>query len=112
MTTLSKRSLLQAFLGVGAVALAGAATAAVPVVLAGVDPVGADQIGRAWMGGRSGVTVRALTADLFPAGLDEAGLRAVAQRVRDDFSRGAMFVHRGWRLSETEARLCALIALS
>lgn len=111
MTALSKRRLLQAFVGVGAVALAGG-VAAGSAPLAGVDAVGASEIGRAWLAGRPGVTARALSADLFPGGLDDAGLKAVAERSRADFGRGAMFNHKGWRLSETEARICALIALS
>ena len=112
MTALSKRRLLQAFVGLGALSVAGVAGASVPAALSGVDAAGAAEIGRAWLAGRAGVTARALAADLFPGGLDDAGVRALRERARDDFGRGAIFRHGGWRLSETEARLCALIALS
>lgn len=112
MTVLSKRGLLQAFIGVGAVALAGTAGAAVPAPLAGVDAAGAAEIGQAWLSARSGVTARALSADLFPRGLSDSALRGISDRVRADFARGVVFAHKGWFLSETEARICALIALS
>ncbi|MEJ6790001.1 hypothetical protein BrevBR_10655 [Brevundimonas sp. BR2-1] len=112
MTALSKRRLLQAFVGLGALGVTGVAFAEVPGSLSTVDSVGAAEIGRAWLAVRTGVTARALTADLFPRGLDDAGVRALGERARDDFRRAAIFRHKGWRLSETEARLCALIALS
>lgn len=112
MTALSKRRLLQAFVGLGALGVTGIAFAEIPTALSGIDPAGAADIGRAWLASRTGVTARALTADLFPRGLDAAAARTLAERARNDFRRGAIFRHRGWRLSETEARLCALIALS
>lgn len=112
MSTLSKRRLLQAFLGVSAVALTGAAQAAAPAPLAGIDAAGAAQIGQAWLASRSNVTARGLGAELFPRGLTDTAVRGMAERVRADFDRGAVFAHRGWFLSETEARICALIALS
>lgn len=112
MTALSKRRLLQAFVGLGALGVAGIAGAAGSTPLSAVDPVGAADIGRAWLAGRTGVTARALNADLFPRGFDDAGVRALAERARNDFGKGAIFRHKGWRLSGTEARLCALIALS
>jgi hypothetical protein len=31
--------------------------------------------------------------------------------VAEDFGRGAVFIHRGWRLSDTEGALFALLAL-
>lgn len=112
MRTLSKRRLLQAFVGVGAVALTGAAQAGVAAPLAGIDAAGAGQIGQAWLSARQGVTARALSADLFPRGLTDNAVRGTSDRIRADFARGAVFAHRGWFLSETEARICALIALA
>ena len=109
MTALSKRGLLKALAGLAAVSVAGGAYARTPQ-LAAVDAVGAAEIGRAWLALHPS-NVAALRVAVFPNGSDEAGPR-LAQRVRADFRRDAIFVHKGWFLSETEARLCALIALA
>ena len=42
----------------------------------------------------------------------EALRKQISIRVRKDFSEGAVVIVAGWILSETEARLCALAALS
>jgi hypothetical protein len=46
----------------------------------------------------------------------KAGTQAFADwlraKQRDDFDRGRVVLVQGWMLSQTEARLCALIALS
>ena len=54
----------------------------------------------------------------FPAQADvtmltrAVGRRAtVLRRIRRDFEKGRVLVLEGWVLSETEARLCALVAL-
>lgn len=112
MTTLNKRDLLRALAGLAAVSAAGGAQALVRTPqIAAVDAVGATAIGRAWLALHPSDSA-ALRADLFPPGQAEETLPRVAQRVRTDFSRGAVFAHKGWFISETEARLCALIALS
>ena len=43
---------------------------------------------------------------------DETALiRRFAARIADDFAKGRMVACDGWMLAETEARLCALLAL-
>lgn len=105
---LSKRALLRTLAGLTVVSVAGVAQAKTPA-LAAIDPAGAAEIGRAWLE-KTPTTAAALRADLVPAS-DDTPAR-LKSRVRDDFRAGRMFVHKGWFLSETEARLCALISLS
>lgn len=112
MTSLSKRGLLRALAGLAAVSAAGPAFALVRTPdIAAVDAVGAAAIGRAWLAAHP-ADAASLRRAVFPNGPDaETGPR-LAQRVRADFAGGAVFVHKGWFLSETEARICALIALA
>ena len=110
MTTLSKRGLLQALAGLAAVSVAGVVHARTPDIAA-IDAVGAAGIGRAWLALHP-ADAPALRAALFPRDKPEETLPRLARRVRTDFERGDIFVHKGWFLSDTEARICALIALS
>ena len=105
---LSKRALLQTLAGLAVVSAAGIASAKTPAI-SGIDPAGAADIGRAWLE-KTPATAAALRAELVPAS-DDTPAR-LKNRVRDDFRAGRMFVHKGWFLSETEAKLCALISLS
>ena len=105
---LNKRALLQTLAGLAVASAAGIAQAKTPAI-SGIDPVGAADIGRAWLE-KTPATAAALRADLVPAS-DDTPARLMG-RVRDDFRAGRMFVHKGWFLSETEAKLCALISLS
>ncbi len=50
--------------------------------------------------------VQALTA----RGLSAETIAALRARVAADFSASRVFIHRGWRLSETEAQIFALLA--
>lgn len=111
MTTLSKRGLLLTLSGLAAVSMTGVAntSAARTPALAAIDEVGATEIGRAWLALHPESTA-VLRATVFPKGQENAS-PDLAQRVRVDFRNGALFSHKGWFLSETEARLCALIAL-
>jgi hypothetical protein len=110
MTTLSKRGLLQALTGLAAVSISGLAHARTPDIAA-IDAVGAAGIGRAWLALHPS-DAPALRAALFPRDRPEESLPRLARRVSADFERGDIFVHKGWFLSDTEARICALIALS
>ena len=105
---LSKRALLQTLAGLTVVSVAGIAQAKTPA-LSAIDPAGAADIGRAWLE-KTPATAVALRAELVPAS-DDTPAR-LKNRVRDDFRADRMFVHKGWFLSETEAKLCALISLS
>lgn len=95
-----------------------ALTAGVPATasaapLPGVDEAGARRIGEAYLAGhpRSRDAAR-LAADLLPGGWNAATAARLRARVAADFRGGRTFVHRGWRLSDTEGRLFALAALS
>lgn len=49
-------------------------------------------------------------ADRLEVGLDEVG-RIIKKRVRQDFADETVVTVNGWLLSQTESRLCALVAL-
>ena len=103
---LSKRDLLRALIALGAVAAAPAWSQ---------DPSGLDL-----SGGRAiGAAYRAAHGDrleparaLLPQRLDDAALMRLKARAAADFREGRMFVYEGWRLSETEAQLFALLTAS
>lgn len=105
----TRRDLLAALVALAAApSLASAAPAA---LLPGLDPEAVRRIGEAWLKSHPGATAKALAAKLFPRGRGPdalAGLRAAAAA---DFRSGAVFDHRGWRLSNTEGALFALISL-
>lgn len=109
MTTLDRRAVLLAIAALGA-GTAGPAAAALPQV----DPEGARRIGRAYLDGYPGRRWdRArLEADLLPRGWSPAAAKRLRARAAADFRAGRLFVHKGWRLSDTEGRLFALAALS
>ena len=110
MTAISKRHLLQMLAALAAVSAAEPARAALTPAIAAIDAAGATEIGRAWLALHP-ADAATLQAEVFPRGWDDDARPVLADRVRGDFARDALFVHRGWYLSETEARLCALIAL-
>lgn len=66
------------------------------------------EIGAAWRAANPGVDLETLRIDLLPQGACEESLAPLADRVREDFRQGRLFIYRGWRLAETEARLFAL----
>lgn len=111
MTAFSKRGLLRALAGLAAVSAASPLLARTPDIAA-VDAVGASLIGRAWLLARPGEDAAFLRRAVFPDGPDSETGPRLAQRVRADFADDRIFLHDGWFLSETEARLCALIALA
>jgi hypothetical protein len=87
------------------------------------DPVGARAIGAEYLRARPGeATAAALVeaiAQSVPGGrsvltkASDRALRALlAERSRADFAEGKTVMLRRWILSETEARLCALAAVS
>ena len=97
-------------------ALAGlAAGAAQPAAaLPQIDPEGARRVGQAYLDARPGQRLDAarLRADLLPDGWNDAAAARLRARAARDFRDGRLFIHRGWRLSETEGRLFALAALT
>jgi hypothetical protein len=105
MSILTRRVLLGCLAGLAS----APALAATPNGLPVLDQAAAKQIGQAWLALRP--TARAdLERSLSPRGsLDIAAMRA---RVAADFRRRRVFDYQGWRLSDTEGRLFALLALS
>jgi hypothetical protein len=55
---------------------------------------------------------RRLQAELLPDGWTAAATAKLRARAAADFRAGRLFIHRGWRLSDTEGRLFALAALT
>jgi hypothetical protein len=105
---LARRDLLAALLA--ATALPGLAHADTPL-FGDLDQAAAARIGKAWLAERPRVGPAALAKRLFPNGRGPDALPALRRQMAEDFRRGAVFVHRGWRLSETEGALFGLLAL-
>ena len=115
MTALARRDLLAAlFAATAGAALPGFARATPSAPKANLfvdlDMAAAARIGQAWLAARPS-TAAALTARLFPNGRGPEALPVLRRRVAEDFRRDAVFVHRGWRLSDTEGALFGLLAL-
>jgi len=107
---LARRDLLAALLA--ATALPGLAHAAPDAPLFGdLDHAAAGRIGKAWLARHPDAGAAALARRLFPNGRGPDALPALRRQLSEDFRRGAVFVHRGWRLSETEGALFGLLAL-
>lgn len=113
MSILARRDLLAALVAMTAgAALPGLARAGDPPgAFDDLDPAAVERIGRAWLESHPGVTAKALATRLFPAGRSGGDLADLRRRVADDFRQGAVFLHRGWRLSNTEGALFGLLAL-
>jgi hypothetical protein len=116
MTALARRDLLAAlFAATAAAALpafARAGSAELKATLfADLDMAAAARIGQAWLAAQPPTTTAVLTTRLFPNGRGPETLPALRRRVAEDFRRGTVFIHRGWRLSDTEGALFALLAL-
>jgi hypothetical protein len=106
--TLDRRHVLMALAALSA----GAATPAAGA-LPQIDPEGARRIGQAYLAGRAKpLDAKRLQAELLPAGWTPAATAKLRARAAADFRAGRLFVHRGWRLSDTEGRLFALAALT
>jgi hypothetical protein len=96
-------------------ALAAFATGtAAPAAASPIDPEGARRIGQAYLDAHPGqrFDVQRLRADLLPDGWTPAAAGRLRSRAARDFREGRLFVHLGWRLSDTEGRLFALAALT
>lgn len=99
--TLTKRHLLAALAAL-------AVSPALAQTNSALDLSAARGVGRAYLALNPNTDLAQLRAAL-ANGLDR-GLETVRARVRADFAASRVFIHRGWRLSETEAQLCALLA--
>lgn len=103
--SLSKRELLLALaaLGAGAIVPAAAQDAA-------LDLAPGRDIGAAYRAANPNEDWSAIRAELAPSGLDAAAIARLRAAAAADFGAGRVFVHEGWRLSRTEARLFGLLA--
>lgn len=103
----SRRDLLAALVALAATP----ALARAPEAFAGLDPAAVRRIGEAWRKQHPDTSVRELTKRLFPAGRGPDALPALRAQAAADFRKGAVFAYRGWRLSDTEGALLALLSL-
>ena len=113
MSALHRRDLL-------ATLLALTAAGGIPALACAAEPAGAfqdldvaavERIGRAWLAAHPDASAKSLGRRLFPGGRNAGTLTELRRRVTDDFRRGQVFIHRGWRLSDTEGALFGLLAL-
>lgn len=105
----SRRDLLAALVGLAA--MPAAARAAAPDALNDLDPAAVARLGAAWREAHPGENIRQLTIRLFPAGRGPDALPRLRAKAAEDFRHGRVFAYRGWRLSDTEGALFALLSL-
>lgn len=88
-----------------------ATTAALPAIAQASAPdlSAGRAIGQAYISANPTVDLAALRNDLLPAGFDASAASRLRARVAEDFRATRVFIFKGWRLSETEARLFALL---
>ena len=103
--TLSKRQILLALAAIGA----SAALPATAQQTSALDLSAGRAIGEAYLAANPGVDIAALRAALLPTGFDASAPAHLRALVSADFRAARVFVFKGWRLSETEARLFALL---
>lgn len=110
--TPDRRDLLAALMALSASAAIPTLARAVPAgAFNDLDHAAVERIGKAWLEQNPGINAKALAMRLFPGGRNTDALTDLRQRAVDDFRKGAVFLHRGWRLSQTEGALFGLLAL-
>ena len=110
--TWARRELLTAlFAATAGAALPGLARAADTKLFGDLDHAAAARIGKAWLAARPSMNAAALAKRLFPNGRGVDALPTLRHQVAENFRRGAVFIHRGWRLSDTEGALFGLLTL-
>lgn len=67
-------------------------------------------IGQAYLAANPNADLAALRRDLLPSGFTAQAAQTLRERVSADFRAARVFTYQGWRLSETEARLFALLS--
>lgn len=79
------------------------------------DLESARKIARAWLGGSSAAAVRTAAAPVLAlvdgGGSEDAALATYRDRVRADFTSGAVATVEGWTFALTELQLCAAALL-
>jgi len=104
----SRRDLLAALVAMAATPVLARAQA--PDVFADLDREAVARLGEAWRAAHPDVTAQRLETRLFPEGRGEASLPRLRDQAMADFRRGAVFACRGWRLSDSEGALMALLS--
>ncbi len=104
----NRRDLLAALVAMAATP--ALARAQGPNLFADLDRDAVARLGQAWRAAHPGVTAQRLETRLFPTGRGTASLARLRDQARADFRRGAVFAYRGWRLSDTEGALLALLS--
>jgi hypothetical protein len=94
-------------LALAALATAGAGSAAAQAAAPDISTGRA--IGEAYMAVHPGADLARLRNELLPHGFTPAATAGLRERAAADFRAARVFVFRGWRLSETEAQLFALL---
>jgi hypothetical protein len=101
----SKRDILLALAALGAAAALPAAAQATALDLSDGRAVGA-----AYLAANPNADITTLRNELLPDGFTDEAAGRLRARAAEDFGAARVFVFKGWRLSETEARLFALLA--
>jgi hypothetical protein len=100
----SKRDVLLALAALAAGAALPAAAQTNPT-----DFTAGRHIGLAYLAARPETDLTALRNELLPSGFTDEAAARLRARVAADFRAARIFVFKGWRISETEARLFALL---
>lgn len=100
--SLSKRDVLLALTAL-------AASAAMPAAAQTPDLSAGRAIGQAYLAANPGADLTSLRDDLLPNGFDQDAGPRLRSRAEQDFRATRVFIFKGWRISETEARLFALL---
>jgi hypothetical protein len=107
MNTLSKRDVLLALTAL----VAGAATPTRAESSRSLDLGGGRAIGEAYLAAYPEADASVLRDSLAPNGFDAAAVQRLRARAAADFRENRLFVYQGWRLSETEGQLFALLTV-
>lgn len=107
MSKLDRRALLLALTALG---VASATPAAGQT--ASLDLSAGRAIGEAYRAAHPELDVRSLPQSLLPNGFDAEAATRLKSLAADDFHAGRIFKHQGWMLSQTEAQLFLLLAVT
>jgi hypothetical protein len=90
-------------------ALAAGAAAPSVAQTAALDLSAGRAIGAAYVAANPSTDLARLRAELLPNGFSPDAARRLRERAAADFRAARVFVFKGWRLSQTEAQLFALL---
>ena len=106
MTGLNRREIVAVL---GSLAALAAAPALAQPSAGAIDLSAGKSIGQAYLKANPKVSLAQLRRTHLPDGVRPEALTRLRARAAADFREGRVFVHEGWRLSETEAQLFALL---